>query len=94
LSAGRIEDDLNLYAYIGNDPLDRIDPTGLKCETTASGPSCAFDEFRDKNGKVISREQATSGGGKIAKFFRVDPASRVARQEAPMESIPSQPQTV
>ena len=78
------KDDLNLYAYVGNDPLDRTDPTGLKCETTTSGPSCTFDEFRDKNGKVISREQATSGGGKIAKFFKADPASRVARQEAAM----------
>ena len=78
------KDDLDLYAYVGNDPMDRVDPSGLKCQTTNTGPSCTFDQFRDKDGKVISRAQATSGGNKFTKWLKVDPASRVARQEAAM----------
>jgi uncharacterized protein RhaS with RHS repeats len=30
LVLGRVEDDLNLYAYVGNDPLDRTDPAGTE----------------------------------------------------------------
>ncbi len=29
MSCDRDEDDLNLYTYVGNDPLDRTDPSGL-----------------------------------------------------------------
>ncbi len=78
------KDDLNLYAYVGNDPMDRTDPTGMKCETGQNGPSCQIDEFKDKNGKTISREQATQGGNWFTKLLKVDPKSRVARQEAQM----------
>jgi len=53
------EDDLSLYAYVGNDPLDRFDPTGTKSETAQNGASCQFDEFKDNKGNTISREQAT-----------------------------------
>jgi RHS repeat-associated protein len=31
------KDDLNLYAYVGNDPLDRADPTGLCAEDLCVG---------------------------------------------------------
>ena len=37
------KDDLNLYAYVYNDPLDRTDPTGLDGESEAakiSGAGC------------------------------------------------------
>jgi RHS repeat-associated protein len=77
-------DDLDLYAYVGNDPLNHSDPMGLKCETGSNGPSCQFDEFRDKKGNSISREQATRGGNWLTRALKIDPKSRVARQEAQM----------
>jgi len=45
------KDDVNLYAYVGNDPLDRTDPTGLTCGTTPPG-----GRVHCKNGQEISRE--------------------------------------
>ena len=29
------KDDFNLYAYVGNDPLDRVDPSGMEAESAA-----------------------------------------------------------
>ena len=85
------QDDLNLYAYVGNDPLDHSDPMGTKCETaqngpgeTAPGPACQFDEFKDNKGNTISREQATQGGNWFTRLLKMDAKSRVARQEAQM----------
>ena len=39
----RNKDDFNLYTYVGNDPLDRTDPTGMVC--TQDRTSCTADTF-------------------------------------------------
>jgi RHS repeat-associated protein len=44
------KDDLNLYAYVNNDPLDKTDPSGATCTRDKSGEvdACRVDEGRDK----------------------------------------------
>ncbi|WP_246022723.1 RHS repeat domain-containing protein [Cognatilysobacter terrigena] len=74
----------NRYAYANSNPYRFKDPDGRRCATADGKYSCTVDEFRDKNGNVVTREQATSGGSKLAKLLHMDRGSRISRAEAAM----------
>lgn len=76
----------NRYRYANNNPYRFKDPDGRKCTTTNGEASCTFDEFTNNKGKSISREEALSGGSRLARALGIDRGSRILRAEAAMTS--------
>lgn len=72
------------YRYANNNPYRFKDPDGRKCATADGMDSCTFDDFKDRAGNAISRDQALSSGSKLAKFLGTDRGSRILRAEAQM----------
>jgi len=67
----RLRDDLNLYAYVGNDPLDRTDPSGETCTQATAGGSytCQVDSIVDKKGNVTERKDFSKSQQRQVKAF-------------------------
>lgn len=49
------KDNLDLYEYVGDDPLNHADPTGLTCSSSGDKLTCQFDQV--ENGKMTDAER-------------------------------------
>jgi len=83
------KDDLNLYAYVGNDPLDRTDPTGTEgVGPWNNGETCGEQTCRlqEKSADQKKMENVRATGRQGEKEAGVDP-------NKPKERIESQTKT-
>jgi hypothetical protein len=69
------KDQINLYAYVGDDPINARDPTGTTCTSVQQGDktvySCRIDKVAvvDRNGRVTgTREPTAAENKKFAPF--------------------------
>jgi hypothetical protein len=87
------------YTYVGNDPLDKTDPSGLRCQGSAIDGTCTVDNVQEtKGGNLVKLDaakrqelkNATKGfAGKLAAALGVGKAglsAKIDRLEASMTS--------
>ncbi len=66
------EDQYNLYAYVGNDPVGRIDPTGMECEPECGDPEATANDLSTtaEAASDIANSEIGGNDGELAKRFK------------------------